>query len=160
VPSKCSDYVSIPFLVPTPGNSKWRLICDLRPINKYCVRKRLTIETLLGIKYLTRKGDYRFTFDLYDGFYELGINPTARDYDTVNVGGQLYRLAGLPMRRLLSPFYFCKMSLTFVNFLRAPDPKLSSLAPSNCTKTYLKRTRWSGAMILPYVDDFLLFAAT
>jgi hypothetical protein len=52
------------------------------------------------------------------------------------------------------------MTLIFVNFLRNPDPE-EHIAPTNsCSKTYLKRTRWRGARILPYVDDFLLFAST
>jgi hypothetical protein len=121
-PSTCTDYVPILFLVPKPGNNQRRLICDLQLLNKHCVRKRFKMETLLGIKHLTRKGDYMFTFDLHDGFYGLGINPTDCDYFTVNVRGQLYILAGLHMGWSLSPFYFCKMTPTFVNFLRASDP--------------------------------------
>ena len=159
-PSTCSDYVSRLFLVPKPGVNQWRLICDLRPLNKYCVRKRLKMETLLGVKHLTRKGDYMFSFDLQDGFYALGINPADRNYFTVNVRGQLYRLAGLPMGWSLSPFYFCKMTLTFVNFLRNPDPEAPTPPTNSSSKTYLRRTRWRGARILPYVDDFLLFAST
>jgi hypothetical protein len=96
-PSTCNGYVSRLFLVPKPGVSRWRLICDLRPLNKYRVRKRLKMETLLGIRHLTRKRDYMFSFDLQHGLYALGINPSDRDYFTVNVRGQLYRLAGLPM---------------------------------------------------------------
>jgi hypothetical protein len=38
-----------------------------------------------------------FSFDQQDGFYALGINPSDRDYFTVNVFGQLYKFAGLPM---------------------------------------------------------------
>jgi hypothetical protein len=52
----------------------------------------------------------------------MGINPADRKYFTVNVG-ELYRLARLPMGWSLIPFYFCKMTLTFVNFMRAPDPE-------------------------------------
>jgi hypothetical protein len=101
-----------------------------------------------------------FSFDIQDDFYTLGINPANRDYFIVNVRGQLYRLAWLPIGWSLSPFYFCMMTLTFVNFLRAPYPKLPYHAQGNCTKTYLRRTRWRGARILTYVDDFRLFAAT
>jgi hypothetical protein len=109
--STCSDYVSMLFLVPKPGVNQWRLVCDLRPL------------TLLGVRHLTRNGDDIFNFDLQDGFYALGINPADRNCFTVNVRGQLYKLAGLPMGWSLSPFYFCKMTLTFVNFLRNPDPE-------------------------------------
>jgi hypothetical protein len=49
------------------------------------------METLLGVRHLTRKGDYyMFNFDRHDGFYALGINLVDRDYFTVNVRGQLY----------------------------------------------------------------------
>jgi hypothetical protein len=40
------------------------------------------------------------------------------------------------------------------------DPELPIAPQGTCTKTYLGRTRWRGAKILPYVDDFLLFAST
>jgi hypothetical protein len=36
-------------------------------------------------------------FELQDGFYAMGVSPPNPDYVTVNVHGQLYRLAGLPM---------------------------------------------------------------
>jgi hypothetical protein len=65
-----------------------------------------------------------FMFDINDGFYAIGINLSDREYFTVNVRGQLYRLAGLPMGSSLSPFYFCKRTLTFVNFFHAPNPKV------------------------------------
>jgi hypothetical protein len=74
-PSTCNDYDSILFLVPKPGVNHWQLICDLRPLNKYCVRKRLKMETILGVRHLTRKGAYMFSFDLQDGFNAMGINP-------------------------------------------------------------------------------------
>jgi hypothetical protein len=69
-----------------------------------------------------------FYFDVHDGFYALGINPTDRDYFTVNVRRQLYRLSGLPMGRPIPPFNYCKMTLSFVNFLRAPNPKHKEVA--------------------------------
>jgi hypothetical protein len=105
-PSTCSDCVSRLFLAPKPGNNQWMLICDLRPHTKYCAQKRLNMETLPGVKHMTRNGDYMFSFDMHDGFYALGINPAARDYVTVNERGQLNRLAGLLMGWSLTPFCF------------------------------------------------------
>jgi hypothetical protein len=107
-PSTCDDYVSILFLVPKPGVKQWRLICDPRPLNKYCVRKRLKMKTLQGVRHLAQKGDYMFSFDLQDGFHTLGINQADRYYFTVNVRGQLYILAGLPMGWSLSPFIYSR----------------------------------------------------
>jgi hypothetical protein len=78
--------------VPKLGVNQWRLICDLRPLNKCYVLKRLMMETLMWVINLNRQGDYMFSFDQQDGFYALGINPTDRDYFTVNARGQLYIL--------------------------------------------------------------------
>jgi hypothetical protein len=115
---------------------------------------------LPGVMRLTRKSDYMYRFDMHDGFYALGINLADRDYLTVNVRGQLYRLAGLPMGWSLSPFYFYKMTLTFVNFQRSSSPVLPRQEPGHKTKTHFRRQRWRGAHLLPYVDDFLFFATT
>eukprot|EP00873_Tetraselmis_striata_P010122 jgi/Tetstr1/430386/TSEL_020196.t1 len=89
----CRKWVSSLFLAPKPGVNQWRCIIDLRMLNSYCVRKRLKMETLLGVRHLTKKGDYMFSFDLQDGFYALGIAEADRDYFTVDVRGQLYMLA-------------------------------------------------------------------
>jgi hypothetical protein len=66
------------------------------------------MEKILGVGNLTRKGNYMFSFDLQDGFYALGINPTDQNYITVNVHEQLYILAGLPMGCSLAPFIFAR----------------------------------------------------
>eukprot|EP00873_Tetraselmis_striata_P037564 jgi/Tetstr1/457828/TSEL_044373.t1 len=60
----CRKWVSRLFLVPKPGVNQWRCIIDLRVLNSYCVRKRLKLETLLGVRHLAKKGDYMFSFDL------------------------------------------------------------------------------------------------
>eukprot|EP00873_Tetraselmis_striata_P008724 jgi/Tetstr1/428988/TSEL_018963.t1 len=87
-------------------------VIDLRVFNSYCVRKRLKMETLLGVRHLTKKGDYMFSFDLQDGLYALGIAAVDRDYFTMDVRGQLYMLAGLPMGWNLSPYYFVTLTQT------------------------------------------------
>jgi hypothetical protein len=45
------------------------------------------MESLLGVRHLTRKGDYMFSFDMKDDFYALGIVREQRDFLTVNVRG-------------------------------------------------------------------------
>eukprot|EP00873_Tetraselmis_striata_P001327 jgi/Tetstr1/421591/TSEL_012535.t1 len=76
----CRKWVSRLFLVPKPGVNQWRCTIDLRVLNSYCVRKRLKMETLLGVRHLTKKGEYLFSFDLQDGLYALGIAEADRDY--------------------------------------------------------------------------------
>eukprot|EP00873_Tetraselmis_striata_P006615 jgi/Tetstr1/426879/TSEL_017092.t1 len=157
--SSCAWWVSRAFFVPKPGDNQWRFIIDLRGLNTFCARKRLRMETLMGVRHLTAKGDYMFSFDLQDGFYALGIAPSDRDYFTSNIRGTLYRLCGLPMGWSLSPYYFTTFTMTFVKHLRSPT---TPAAPGNVPRSrrWLRRGRWRGARILPYVDDFLLFASS
>jgi hypothetical protein len=81
------------FLVPKPGENKWQLIINLRPMNKYCKEHKLTYETLKHLKNLTRTGDWMISFDLIDGYYTLGIREEDKDFFTVNYRGTLYMLA-------------------------------------------------------------------
>jgi hypothetical protein len=76
-------------------------------------------------------------------------------------------LVGLPMRWSLSPYHLCdEFTDTFVRHLRQlkrthhenGHPKhLDGSVPN---KRHIIHTRWKCAKILPYVKDFLLFAAT
>jgi hypothetical protein len=109
-------------LVPKPGENKWRLIINLRPVNKYCTDHKLTYETLKHLKNLTRAGDRMVSFDLADGYYTLGIREKDIDLFTVNYRGTLYRLAGLPMCWMCSNYYFCRLSEVFIRHLREPLP--------------------------------------
>eukprot|EP00873_Tetraselmis_striata_P013661 jgi/Tetstr1/433925/TSEL_023102.t1 len=86
----------------------------------------------MGVRHLTAKGDYMFSFDLQDGFYALGIAPSDRDYFTVNIRGTLYRLCGLPMGWSLSPYYFTTFTMTFVKHLRSPA---TPAAPGNVPRS-------------------------
>eukprot|EP00873_Tetraselmis_striata_P010132 jgi/Tetstr1/430396/TSEL_020206.t1 len=58
------------------------------------------METLLGVRHLTKKGDYMFSFDLQDGFYALGIAEADRDYFTVDVRDN-FLLFSAPMEQAL-----------------------------------------------------------
>eukprot|EP00873_Tetraselmis_striata_P015531 jgi/Tetstr1/435795/TSEL_024684.t1 len=102
--SSCAWWVSRAFFVPKPGDNQWRFIIDLRVLNTFCARKRLRMETLMGARHLTAKGDYMFSFDPQDGFYALGIAPSDRDYFTVNIRGTRYRLSDLPIGHAAFPW--------------------------------------------------------
>jgi hypothetical protein len=67
------------------------------------------------LRHLSRPGDYFVSLDLADGYYTLGIREEDRDFFTVNYGGELWRLACLPMGRSGSAYYFCKVTRTFTN---------------------------------------------
>jgi hypothetical protein len=68
----------------------------------------------------------------------------------------------------LSPYHFCAFTDTFVRHLRQPDPggftkhhgRPTQPDGDKPSKSFLRHTRRRETKILPYVDDFLLFAAT
>eukprot|EP00873_Tetraselmis_striata_P009240 jgi/Tetstr1/429504/TSEL_019409.t1 len=124
--SHCARWASRLILVPKPGVSKWRLIIDLRPLNRYCEERDLSFETLTRLRHLVRPGDYMLSMDLEDGFYAVGIAPEDRDYFTIDYRGKLYRLAGLPMGWRLSPYHVCSLTATFNHHLRRPDIAVTS----------------------------------
>jgi hypothetical protein len=61
-------YVSRIFLVPKPGCNQWRLIIDLRELNRYCSTFNMTCETLKHLRHLSRPRDYFVSLDLTDGY--------------------------------------------------------------------------------------------
>eukprot|EP00873_Tetraselmis_striata_P006875 jgi/Tetstr1/427139/TSEL_017328.t1 len=147
----CAKWVSRLFLVPKPGTNKWRLIIDLRPLNRYCETRDLSFETLSHLRNLARPGDYMLQMDLQDGFYAVGIAPEDRDFFTVDYRGTLYRLAGLPMGWSLSPYYFCQFTNVLTRALRRN--------PAEADGTPIPRRRF-GLRMLPYMDDFIFLART
>eukprot|EP00873_Tetraselmis_striata_P036056 jgi/Tetstr1/456320/TSEL_004100.t1 len=158
----CNKWVSRMFLVPKPGANKWRLIIDLRELNKWCKTFTMSYETLKHLRHLARAGDWFVSMDLADGYYALGIREEDRDFFTVNYRGELWRLACLPMGWTGSSYYFCKLTAAFTDYLRTPlkrrDPALPPTAPSKPTRRFLRNTRWRGERLLPYMDDFLFLA--
>eukprot|EP00873_Tetraselmis_striata_P012133 jgi/Tetstr1/432397/TSEL_021794.t1 len=100
----CNKCVSIMFLVLKPGTNKWRLIIDLRELNKWCKTFTMSYETLKHLRHLARAGDWFVSMNLADGYYALGIREEDRDFFTVHYRGELWRLARAyrwPTRRFL-----------------------------------------------------------
>ena len=74
-PVEYSRWVSRAFLVPKPGVSGWRLIVDLREINKHCQTRKMKMETMRSLKLIAKPGNHWVRLDLKDGFYSLSYSP-------------------------------------------------------------------------------------
>jgi hypothetical protein len=150
------------FLVPMPGHNHWRLIVDLRELNRYYSAFNMTCEALKHLRHLSRPGDYFLCLDLTDGNYTLGIREEDRDYFTVNYRRTMWRLACLPMGWSCSAYYFCKLTHVFTNYLRRPPPPTAAPHPTGGrpTKRFLRNARWRGTRLLPGMDDFFFLADT
>jgi hypothetical protein len=156
-PGHSARFVSKAFLVPK-GEGKWRLVFDLRHLNKHCANFSMKFETLKSLRHLSRRNDFMFSFDLQDGYYSLGIAEQDRDYFTVDIQGTLYRFAALPMGWNASPYHFCTLMDQMVRYLRAPNMQVTK--NPRWKPQVLKGVKWRGVKILPFVDDFLVVAST
>jgi hypothetical protein len=148
------------FLVHKPGHNQWRLIIDLRDLNRYYPELNMTCETLQHLRHLSRPGDYFVSLDLTDGYYTLGIREEDRDHFKVTYRGTLWRLACLPMGWSGSAYYFCKLTQVYTNYLRRPPPYTLAAAPTTRrpSKRFLINNRWRGTRLLSYMDDFVFLA--
>ena len=123
----------------------------------------MKMETLRRLRYITKPNDHFISFDLQDGFYALSIHPKNREAFTVNLDGHLLQLCAWPMGWSLSPYTFHKFTGVFVNKLRDPEattrpgclPNLSAKAKK---KWFRRRHMLKGTRLLPFVDDFAVFA--
>ena len=158
----CSLWVSRMFLVPKDVSSnKWRVVVDLRHLNRFCRDFPIKYETLKRLRQLGAEQDYMFSFDLADGYYALGIAPECRDFFTVSVRGQLFRFAGLPMGWNASPYVFCTLMKVVVRWLRSPTlAESAKWRHGSVKRAQLRGQRWKGVRVLPYLDDFLFLASS
>ena len=107
------SYVSPMFLVPKKDGG-WRLVVDLRHVNKHCEEFKCAYETLKNLRHLAREEDYMFSWDVADGFYHLSVHESERKYFTFRIGDRLMRCACLPMGWRASPYYFTKFMRVMV----------------------------------------------
>eukprot|EP00873_Tetraselmis_striata_P017957 jgi/Tetstr1/438221/TSEL_002876.t1 len=117
----------------------------------------MRFETLRRLRYLAKRGDWAFSFDLQDGYYALGLREDVRDFFTINVRGTLWRFAALPMGWSLSPYYFCTLMAVMVRYLRQPDFATYS-SYGRPFRRRLRRRKARGVCLLPFIDDFLFLA--
>lgn len=159
-PATARTHVSPAFLVPK-ATGGWRLIVDLRRLNKSCVPYRCRFETLRVLNRLACQGDWMFSFDLKDGYHCISIEPSFRKYFTFCLDGQYYQAAALPMGWRNAPFVFTKVMRPMVAYLRAPAARgQPSGQPLQPVKTGPWERRTVGIRVLPYLDDFLCLART
>ena len=159
-------FVSPMFLVPKKDGG-WRLVVDLRHVNEHCRQLVCRYESLQNVRRLARPEDWMISWDVADGFYHLAVRPAERCFFTFRLGARLLSCACLPMGWSASPYYFTKLMRAIINYLRAPAISSRRLRRSrtNVTRVVPVKTgpmaeRTVGLRVLPYVDDFLLFAKT
>ena len=134
------DYCSAAFIIPKKTPGKFRLIVDLRPLNRYCTAPPTAYDDLRSLGEWLDPGAHLVDFDLKHGYFHLAIEPEYWKYFTFNIDGKYFRMKALPFGWSCSPAIFN----TFMHELRRC---VLSDAPTG--------TKWRH-----YLDDVLLSAPT
>ena len=167
----------VPKKVPPGHPPKWRVVVNLRPTNACCRERGCRYESLAQLQRLANPGDWMISFDLQDGYHQVGIHPEHRRYMTFALppppddptGPPRYvRCAALPFGWTSSPRVFTKVMRVMVRLLRTPlAPSGADLRQAGAAQRRLvMRVRRRGARdpgdvgmrMLAYVDDFLVVA--
>lgn len=127
-------YVSRSRLEPKKDGG-FRLVVDLRHLNKHIENGSCKFETLNGLESVLRPNDFMVSFDLKSGYYHVPIHPAHRVFLTTEMDGELVSFCALPFGLSTAPRVFTKVMRPFVTAMRS-----------------------RGIRVLPYIDDFLMMS--
>lgn len=159
--------ISRAFLVAKPsedGKTKFRLVIDLRRINRHLKKVGLKYERLKDFGYLLNKNDFLVGFDIKNAYHHIRMRADEEHFLQFRMGGETFACRALPFGLSLSPFYFTQLMLVVARFLRTPSscPKAATrfrfgrlAGDDSITKYYTKYTVEDPALLLAYLDDFL-----
>jgi len=122
---------------PKKGPKKFRLIVNMRRLNRTLPVRKFKMEGLGTILRLARPGDNFVTWDLKEGYFHIGIEEESTKYLGIHWDGKYYAYQVLPFGCSLSPWIFTKVMHEMVNSWRK-----------------------QGLKVTFYLDDFCLIAAS
>ena len=67
-------------VMPKRGTSMFRLMVNMRYVNRHLGRKDFKFEGMRDLADLAEKGDHAVSYDLMLGFYHVSLHPRYRNY--------------------------------------------------------------------------------
>ncbi len=128
-PPKCVSPISC---VPKKTGS-YRLITDLRNVNKYCHPPAFKYEDITTVIQTVKSNDYLVKIDLKDGFHHVPVKYEYQSCLGFRWNSKYYKWKVLPFGLNASPYIFTKTLRPVIQYLRR-----------------------QGLRVVLYVDDFLL----
>ena len=123
-------HVVSPLSVAVTAADKKRLILDLRFVNKYIWKEKMTFEDWkTGIEYFD-PNCFCFKFDLSKGYYHLDIFSEHQKYLGFSLNGKYYVYTVVPFGLSCAPFCFVK-----------------------CLREIIKYWRFNGIKMVMFLDD-------
>ena len=99
-----------------PGN--YRMILNLKHLNKFVEKHHFKMETLISTLSLVTPGCRFLSFDFSDAYYSCSVFPPHRKYLRFTFEGQLYEFTCLPNGLISAPRFFTKIMKVALSHLR------------------------------------------
>ena len=103
----------------------YRLITDLRELNKHCLKSSFKQEDIRTVEQIIKPNDYLASIDLQDGFYHIKVHESSQKFLSFQHRNKFYSFKVLCFGFCLSPYFFYKCLRPIVEYLRSFDIRLS-----------------------------------
>ena len=130
------EFISNLFLVPKKTGDL-RPVINLKPLNKFVVKRHFKMETISVARELINSNDYLGSVDLSDAYFCIPIHKSYRKFLRFIWKEQLYEFVCLPFGYSLAPRTFTKVLKPLYSLLRS-----------------------NGMKVCYYIDDTLIIAAS
>lgn len=124
-------------LAPKAGPKRFRLVVNMRRLNRHLTSRAVKYEGIKVARKLLKKGWWMGSFDLKEGYFHAAIRRRDCKWLGIRWRGRWYRYTVLPFGLSHSPFVFTKLMRPLV-----------------------ERWRSMGITIVAYLDDVLFAAPT
>ena len=122
VNGKCAheagEFISPVFLRPKK-NGKYRMISNLKNLNKFISHIHFKMDTLQSCINLMTENCFMASLDLTHAYYSVSISPDSQRYLKFQVGSQFYKFITLPNGLSSAPRIFTKLMKPVYSTLRA-----------------------------------------
>ena len=133
--SQTKGFFSRLFLVAKKGGGGRRPVINLKPLNKFIVKKPFHMTTLKGVSQAIRPGDWSVTIDLKDAFFHIPIHKEYRRFLRFCWRNKVFQFCRLPFGLTSSPQFF-----------------------TDVTRSLMEECRLRGIRVIFYLDDILILA--
>ena len=117
VPHETDEYISNVFLR-LKKNGKYRLIINLRPLNKLVEYQHFKMDSIHTCIALMKQNCYMASLDLQDAYYSVPVAQDFRKFLKFKWNGELYQFNSLPMGLACAPRIFTKILKPVFSHLR------------------------------------------
>ena len=123
-------YFLNPIFLRLKTSGQWRLILNLKALNKHLNPPHFKMEGLHCIKYTVSQGNWLAKIDLKDAYLSVGIQKEFRKFLQFLWQGKTFQYRAMPFGLSIAPYVFTKL----LSYLRSQGIKISYESPTNYHK--------------------------